>query len=223
MSSHAAPSTPVPNVTGDILISISTRFNLESADIQDSDLVLVSRDSVYFYAHRTILLRHSSNCFGSLIPRAVEDELQVDVSEASSGLKSTGIHIFVSTEHSADVLNVVLHAIYKFSVQTYRPSPTTLRAATKALLNFGYDLEHVFSPHSEMFMLFLQAGVAEPLAMYALAAEHSLEHLAVAVSTFTLSVSPSEITDELAVQMGPIYLRRLFCKSLSMVIGAYAG
>ncbi|QRW18454.1 WD-40 repeat-containing protein [Rhizoctonia solani] len=179
--------------TGDsTLISISTRFNLESPDIQDSDLVLVAKDNVYFYAHKSILLLDSSNRFGSLIPLGTNET------------QSQGI------DHTSEVLNVVLHAIYKFSVEGYRPSPATLRKSTHALSSLGYNLSYVYAPHSELFMLFLQAGVAEPLEMYALAAQYALEDLAVAVSTFTLSVSPSEITDELSVQMGPIYLRRLF-------------
>ncbi|KDN49879.1 hypothetical protein RSAG8_01944, partial [Rhizoctonia solani AG-8 WAC10335] len=193
------------------LISISTRFNLESPDIQDSDLVLVATDKVYFYAHRSILLLDSSNCFGSLIP------LSVDEAESQGGGESTALpseraeaHTFITTDYASDVLNVVLHSVYKFEVGGYRPSPSTLREATHALSFLGYNLSYIYVPHSELFMLFLQAGVAEPLEMYALAAQYALEDLAVAVSTFTLSVSPSEITDDLAVQMGPIYLRRLF-------------
>ncbi|KAF8751720.1 hypothetical protein RHS01_08491 [Rhizoctonia solani] len=198
--------------TGDsTLISISTRFNLESPDIQDSDLVLVAKDNVYFYAHKSILLLDSSNRFGSLIPLGTNETQSQGIggpTSVSSGLATA--HTFIKTDHTSEVLNVVLHAIYKFSVEGYRPSPATLRKSTHALSSLGYNLSYVYAPHSELFMLFLQAGVAEPLEMYALAAQYALEDLAVAVSTFTLSVSPSEITDELSVQMGPIYLRRLF-------------
>ncbi|CEL55925.1 hypothetical protein RSOLAG1IB_01938 [Rhizoctonia solani AG-1 IB] len=190
------------------LISVSTRFNLESPDIQDSDLVLVAKDNVYFYAHRSILLLDSSNHFGSLIPGETDPGPSGGPGTVSSGLTTS--HTFITTNYASDVLNVVLHAVYKFSVEGYRPSPSTLRETTHALSALGYNLNYIYAPHSELFMLFLQAGVAEPLDMYALAAQYVLEDLAVAVSTFTLSVSPSEITDELSVQMGPIYLRRLF-------------
>lgn len=210
VSSAIAPSTSsAQGGTGDnTLVSISTRFNLESSDIQDSDLVLVSADKVYFYAHRATLLHDSSNSFGSLLSLTEESESQGASSSATLGVAET--RKFIITEYTSEVLNVVLHAIYKFSIQSYRPPPVALRAATNALSDLGFDLAHIFPPHSELFMLFLQAGVAEPLEMYALAAQFSLEQLAVAVSTFTLSVSPSNITDELAIQMGPIYLRRLF-------------
>ncbi|KAJ1308078.1 hypothetical protein OPQ81_002143 [Rhizoctonia solani] len=209
--SSQAKKAPQGSASGSTLISISTRFNLDSPDIQDSDMVLVSTDNVYFYAHKSILLLDSSNRFGSLIPLSADGtESRGGDSPTTLSLGLAGAHTFITTDYSSDVLNVVLHAIYKFAVGGYRPSPTTLRAATNALSLLGYDLNFVYAPHSELFMLFLQAGVAEPLEMYALAAQYALEDLAVAVSTFTLSVSPSEITDDLAVQMGPIYLRRLF-------------
>ncbi|KAH7341244.1 hypothetical protein B0J17DRAFT_610196 [Rhizoctonia solani] len=209
--SSEAKRAPQGSKGDSTLISISTRFNLESPDIQDSDLVLVATDNVYFYAHKSILLLESSNRFGSLIPLS-EDEAESQDGGSLPPVPSgfSGAHTFITTDYASDVLNVVLHAIYKFAVEGYRPSPTTLRAATHALSFLGYDLGYIYAPHSELFMLFLQAGVPEPLEMYALAAQYALEDVAVAVSTFTLGVSPSEITDELAVQMGPIYLRRLF-------------
>ncbi|CAE6536762.1 unnamed protein product [Rhizoctonia solani] len=192
------------------LISISTRFNLESPDIEDSDLVLVATDNVYFYAHRSILLLDSSNRFGSLIPLGSDETEAQGADFTAVPSETAGAHTFITTDYASDVLNVVLHSVYKFAVGGYRPSPSTLQEATHALSFLGYNLSYIYAPHSELFMLFLQAGVAEPLEMYALAAQYALEDLAVAVSTFTLSVSPSEITDELAVQMGPIYLRRVF-------------
>ncbi|KAG9099124.1 hypothetical protein FS749_002084 [Ceratobasidium sp. UAMH 11750] len=70
---------PFPNLTPPIqdqskpLVSVSTRFNPEKKDIQDADVVLITEDRVYFYAHREILLGRSSNNFGSLFD--VSDEL----------------------------------------------------------------------------------------------------------------------------------------------------
>ncbi|KAG8732686.1 hypothetical protein FRC11_011581, partial [Ceratobasidium sp. 423] len=208
--SSEAKKVPQGSRSDSTLISISTRFNIESPDIQDSDLVLVTTDNVYFYAHKRILLLDSANRFGSLIPLNADETESQDGGPTAMSSEPAGAHTFITTDYPSDVLNVVLHAIYKFAVEGYRPPPRTLRAATHALSSLGYSLSYIYSPHSELFMLFIQAGVAEPLEMYALAAQYALEALAVAVSTFTLSVSPSEITDELAVQMGPIYLRRLF-------------
>ncbi|KAG9086134.1 hypothetical protein FRC07_013192 [Ceratobasidium sp. 392] len=194
------------------LVSVSTRFNPEEKDIQGANIVLVTEDQVFFYVHQEVLLGRSSNDFGSLLRSLVQDaETEVDTSQPMDADDLIVSPTFITTEYTADVLNVVLNCVYGFSIESYRPSPSTLRAATIALFGLGYTLSDIFVPHSEPYMLFLQAAVAEPLAMYALAAQYSLESLAVAVSTFTLSVSPSDISDELAQQMGPIYLRRLFC------------
>ncbi|KAG9095160.1 hypothetical protein FRC06_010075 [Ceratobasidium sp. 370] len=187
------------------LVSVSTRFNPEEKDIQGANVVLITEDQIYFYAHREILLGRSSNNFGSLLYDPAHDaEMEVDVSRPTDAVDLIILPAIIATAHTADVLNVVLHFIYGFSVDSYRPSPATLRLATAALFGLGYNLADIFVPHSEPYMLFLQAGVAEPLAMYAVAAQHSLEPLAVAVSTFTLAVPPSDISDELAQQMGPL-------------------
>ncbi|KAG8766786.1 hypothetical protein FRC12_006661 [Ceratobasidium sp. 428] len=210
--------TPFPNPTPPVqdlsktLVSVSTRFNPEEQDIQNANVVLVAEDQVYFYVHLEALLSRSSNNFGSLLNNSIKNaKTEVDISQPMNTPDLLVSPTFITTEYTADVLNVVLHCVYGFSVESYRPLPATLRAATTALFDLGYPLPDIFIAHSEPYMLFLQAAVAEPLAMYAVAAQYSLESLAVAVSTFTLAVSPSDISDELAQQMGPIYLRRLFC------------
>lgn len=181
--------------------------------MQDADLVLAATDNVYFYAHRATLLRDSSNGFGGLLSGSFSaSNEEVDVSQPMDTLDLiAAAPTIVTVKYVSDVLNVAMHAIYGLSVQSYRPPPSTLRAAIFALFDLGYHVDKFLVPHSEMYMLFLQAAAAEPLQMYALAAQFSLEPLAVSVSTFTLAVAPSEITDELATQMGPSYLRRLFC------------
>lgn len=45
--------------------------------------------------------------------------------------------------------------------------------------------------------------------MYALAAQHRLEQLAVAVSPFLLSFDLASLTDDLVGRMGAVYLKRL--------------
>ncbi|KAG9085584.1 hypothetical protein FS749_004314 [Ceratobasidium sp. UAMH 11750] len=110
----------------------------------------------------------------------------------------------------ADVLNVLLHLVYGFPVQRYQPSASAVRAVLPALQALGYNIHAFVTPRSELFMLLVQAAAVDPLPMYALAAQYTIEPLAVAISTLTLSGSLSDITDELAQQMGPIHLKRLF-------------
>ncbi|KAG8712826.1 hypothetical protein FRC08_014041 [Ceratobasidium sp. 394] len=209
--SPRAPTPVAESTSSKAPVLVSTRFNPEERDMLDADLVLVTQDLVYFYAHHATLLRGSSNSFTSLLrepPANINAEIDVFQPMLVSDLAL--VPTVVAIEYPSDVLNLVLHIIYKFSVQSYRTAPITLRAATTALFELGYNLEHVFTHYSEPYMLYLQGAVVEPLSMYALAACYSLESLAVAVSTFTLEVPLSDISDELAQQMGPIYLRRLF-------------
>lgn len=201
----------------DMSLLTSTRFNPSEKDMLDADLRLVSSDGVHFYVHRNILVRHSSNHFGSLLPETnwgLEMELEMFQFLNTSELDVTTPAV-IGMKYSAEVLSIVLHAIYQLSVQAYSPSPATLRAAIIALSQLGFDLNDIFSPESELFKLFVRAAEAEPLPMYAIAAHYSLESLAVSASAYTLDTPPSKISDELAVEMGAIYLKRLFREPVS--------
>ncbi|KAG9098597.1 hypothetical protein FRC07_010609, partial [Ceratobasidium sp. 392] len=74
------PTPAVENVPAEASLLVSTRFNPEEYDMLDTDLILVSQDEVYFYAHRATLLRDSSNDFASLLPEPLGgSHLEVDV------------------------------------------------------------------------------------------------------------------------------------------------
>ncbi|KAF8607801.1 hypothetical protein BDV93DRAFT_552622 [Ceratobasidium sp. AG-I] len=203
-----APMTP--DAGDNALVSISTRFHLGERDMQDADLVLFATDNVFFYAHRSTLLRESVNRFGGLLPENEDMMEEVDVSKPMAGLDLGAPPALVVVPYPADVLNVLLHLVYGFPVQRYQPSATVLHAVLPALHALGYNLHAFVTPHSELFLLMVQAAALDPLPMFALAAQYSLESLAVSISTFTLSVCLSDISDQLAEQMGPIYLKRLF-------------
>ncbi|KAG8743955.1 hypothetical protein FRC10_011029 [Ceratobasidium sp. 414] len=206
-----AMATPASTTSDDALVSISTRFHLGERDMQDADLVFFATDNVFFYAHRSILIRESSNRFGGLIAEANDDPMEeVDVSEPMAGLDLGASPSLIVVPYPADVLNVLLHVIYGFPVQRYQPPAPVLRAVLPALQALGYNVHAFVTPHSELFMLFVQAAAVDPLPIYALAAQYAIESLAVATSTLTLSGPLSDLTDELAQQMGAIYLKRLF-------------
>lgn len=215
-----APMTPD---TGDnALVSISTRFHLGERDMQDADLVLFATDNVFFYAHRSTLLRESANRFGGFLPEN-EDMEEVDVSKPMAGLDLGAPPALVVVPYPADVLNVLLHLVYGFPVQRYQPSAAVLHAVLPALQELGYNLHAFVTPHSELFLLMVQVAALDPLPMYALAAQYALEPLAVAISTLTLSVCLSDISDQLAEQMGPLYLKRLFCTSPAFLFLDFPG
>ena len=85
--------------------------------MQDADTVLVATDKVYFYSHRATLLRDSSNYFGSLLlGRNDDSSREVDVTQPMDTSDMVASLAFINVEHPADVLNVLLHALYGFSV-----------------------------------------------------------------------------------------------------------
>ncbi|KAG8701627.1 hypothetical protein FRC09_005234 [Ceratobasidium sp. 395] len=110
----------------------------------------------------------------------------------------------------SSILNVILHVIYGLPMERYAPDLQVLCHALSELVTFGYRLVDLVTPHSEIFHLLVAQSKKYPLVVYALAAGHKIERLAVSCSSNTLGVELSEVTDELASVMGPIYLRRLF-------------
>lgn len=183
--------------------------------MQDADVLLLTLDRVLFYGHRSILLQDSSNYFGGLLMKNIPlldtcEEIDVDqpMSDSDSLLNVESKPIAIDIP--SDVLNVILLAIYRLPIQKFAPSNETLRAAIPALTSLGYEPSVIAYPQSELYGLLLKAAAADPLPMYAVAAQYSFESLAVSVSALTLRTPLHKITDELAQQMGPVYLRRLF-------------
>ncbi|KAH7338301.1 hypothetical protein B0J17DRAFT_661914 [Rhizoctonia solani] len=195
-------------------VSISSRFNLDSWDLQDADVLFLTPDQVFFYAHRSVLLQHSSNSFGGLLvdDATYDAHEEIDVSQPMSDSDSDSSlePRLVPVNITSDILNVVLLALYQLPIQGFAPSNETLREVVPTLASLGYDPSVIVYPRSELHALLLRSAAADPLPMYAAAAQCSFESLAVAVSALTLRTPLHEITDELSQQMGPVYLRRLF-------------
>lgn len=137
---------------------------------------------------------------------AVED---LEVPSIASDRADTSPEVVVTHLQSA-VLNIILHVIYGLPMEQFRPDLQLLCVALSELTNLGYQPSELVTPHSEIFHLLVAQSRTYPLVVYALAAGHKIERLAVSCSTNTLAVELSEITDDLAAIMGPVYLRRLF-------------
>lgn len=181
-------------------VSISTSFFPDAHVFGSaSDLILLATDSVYFYVHSHILLGVSQNGFNSMLP----------VSSPEGGDYFVAGPILPVSE-CASVLNIVLHTIYHTSFSQYSPSFNTLVEATSALKRYGVALESVITPSAPLYDILLTHAAAYPLDLFALAAENGLDDLAVATSNHLLSISLSTISDEMAVRIGPIFLKRLF-------------
>lgn len=176
-------------------MSVSTTFHAAANLLHiPSDVVLISSDGVVFHVHRAQLLNVSTNDFNHLIfPNPTQTSI---------------FNTVVCVSEPADVLNVVLHSVYKMSCAHYNPPLDTLIAAVDAMPSFGMSPQlHVLPP---LFDLLLGLAPTKPLAVYALASRHDLFSLAQPVSSHLLSFPLDTLTDDLARTIAGRYLSRLF-------------
>ncbi|KAG8706923.1 hypothetical protein FRC11_007844, partial [Ceratobasidium sp. 423] len=222
------------------VLSISTTFFPGAPETENSDLWLSSSDGVFFFVQRSRLLEGSSNLFGGLllimdekkkpakvVPSVHESPLTEDISildptidlNSISAVEETVFDIpependgppVIPLCEDAALLNIILLIVYRLPMERYQPDLQLMCRAMSALESYGYRLDNLITPMSEAFRLLMAHSVTHPLVVYALAAGYRLEHLAVASSRNTLGIELSQITDDLATVMGPVYLRRLF-------------
>lgn len=175
--------------------TVSTTFHATAVLADHSpDVILISSDGVQFYVHSSVLLAVSSNGFAGIL------------------LASTLVPVHVAEK--AQTLNIVLRVAYDLDPTAYAPDKATLVRALDALIRYGLPWpDPVVNPL--MFALLLRTCGAQEV--FALAAERNLESLAVGASAHMLAFSLSSVTDEWAVRIGPVYLRRLLFLHLGRV------
>ena len=145
---------------------------------------------MYFYVHSNVLLRASGNGFNSMLP----------IFGPASFLLSECLF----------VLAVMIGPIYKWSCTQYFPTFHTVVEVINALKKYGVPPQNVIAPSTPLYHILLTHASAQPLNVFALAAQHDLHDLAVTTSSYLLSFPLSTISDKMAEQIGPIYLKRLF-------------
>ncbi|KAI0751573.1 hypothetical protein C8Q80DRAFT_585030 [Daedaleopsis nitida] len=206
-SSHSStPSdtqdVPDDHVAGNTIVSVSTTFH-PGANLLPipPDLIFLSSDGVFFYAHTTQVLAASSNQFNSLVPPKPH---------ATKGKVRDELGPVIPIPDTANVLNVVLHVVYDLSCAHYHPGIDTLIAAVDAMATYGLPPKQHIVPSSSLFSLILNQAPVQPILVYSLAAAHDLYDLAVPVSSHLLSFALYSLTDDLATRIGPVYMKRLF-------------
>ncbi|KAI0711068.1 hypothetical protein C8T65DRAFT_695507 [Cerioporus squamosus] len=191
---------PADHVPGNTIVSVSTTFHPAAALLPiPPDLILLSSDGVFFYVHTTQVLSMSRNRFGNLVPPTPAKTKLID-----------DLGPVIALPENATVLNVVLHAMYELSCAHYRPAIDTLVAAVDAMADYGLSPKQHIAPSSPLYSLILSQAPMQPIVAYALAAAHDLYDLAVPVSSHLLSFALHSLTDELALRIGPVYMKRLF-------------
>ena len=183
------------------LVSISSTFfpGAELGQSRPPDLTLHSSDSVFFYVHSTPLLQFSANSFNSLIS-----------SYPISPTSEDGSHPAIMVPEDSHVLNIVLHLLYMIPCSHFCPSADIISRVISALKRYGVSIKSLATPDTCLYNLILSRAPLYPIELYAMSAEHDLHDLAVAVSPHLMSFNLSSLTDEIAMQIGPTYLKRLF-------------
>ena len=116
----------------------------------------------------------------------------------------------VAVSEASAVLNIILHAIYDMSCAHYSPPFPLLVNAVDCLPVYGIDPKIRITPSTPLYAILLSYAPLFPLDLYALAAAHDIYDLAVATSSHLLSFPLATLSDEMALRMGPVYLKRLF-------------
>jgi hypothetical protein len=180
---------------GDTLVSVSTTFfpGAQHSTIPP-DVVLLSNDSVFFYAHSHVLLSASNNEFRNRL--------------SSGSMK--GPDQIISIPENSTVLNVLLHSVYDMSCAHYSPNFPTLITAVNRLPVYGLAPKVYIAPSTPLYSILLAHAPVYPIEMYALSASHDLYDLAVATSSHLLSFPLASLTDDMAEKIGAVYIKRLF-------------
>ncbi|KAI0092153.1 hypothetical protein BDY19DRAFT_928558 [Irpex rosettiformis] len=198
------PHHPHPDGTPEpleVTVHVSDTFGQSfKAENVLPNIIILSRDSIFFLAHFHKLFSSSSNNFGCLISPAygaVCNDPEVDALE-------------LCLPESASVLNVLLCTVYGLTCEHYHPTFECLLASLEALKKYGFSLSRYLLPGLPLYNVFLNHISLHPLETYAIAAENNLEDLAVVSSSYTLACALCSIPDHLIPRIGFVYLQRLY-------------
>ncbi|TFK24351.1 hypothetical protein FA15DRAFT_741776 [Coprinopsis marcescibilis] len=174
----------------ELVVSVSSSFRPGSHDATH-DAILRSSDTVLFYVHSNIMKASSPRIFDQFFASATSQDDIIDVPESSA------------------VLNVLLHSLYDMSCASYAPSFDILEEAVDRMAFYHISPASQIHPGRRLFSLMLTHVPLLPLRIYTFAAHYQLHELAVQSSSYTLALSVSTVTDEMAQRMGGVYLKRL--------------
>lgn len=163
------------------------------------DLVIKSSDSILFHVHTKVLNSISSNHFGGY---------------------GTPSHSAVTALEDSKILTIVLDIIYRnpnAAIDFAPPFPfDQLASAISRLPVYGVDPQVQLDSNTSnaatahpIYRALLAHATTHALELYILAAQHKMESLAVAASTYLVGFHIADLNDEQAEAMGPRYLRRL--------------
>lgn len=100
--------------------------------------------------------------------------------------------------------------MYAWPCSRYSPSFEHLSEAVATLNIYGLPVSTFLTPNSPLFDALLAYAPTRPLDLYALSASFRIHQLAVSASPHLLSLPLCSLTDDMALKIGPIYLKKLF-------------
>lgn len=195
----AADSAPKATADAPNVVSVSTIFspaNREGGAIPDT--VLCSTDGVSFYISMQAITMRVPTAFATAVPLVPNVERQNTLSGAFA----------VSCD--SVTLTIILQALYGLSSASIAPDVDAIDCALDLMLPNGIDPQAIVLPNTPLYVLLASQVPQEPMKVYAVAAQHSMEELARQASSHLLGYDLRNVDDSLAQKMGPIYLKRLF-------------
>jgi hypothetical protein len=158
---------------------------------------------VLFYAHSHVLGSSSSEAFSRVLRNRNKKDQSSQV--------IAGSEIIYDVPDSSIVLAIILHTLYGTSPAQNLPSFEALTIAVDRMPFYDIDLKDIITRQTPLYQLLLSHAPLYPLQLYSLAGRHELDDLAVASSSHLLSFPISTLRDDMAMQMGATYLKRLLC------------
>lgn len=148
-----------------------------------------------FYIHSGTVARTQPNAFRRLTGLPLTD----------AGCRDR----IIKVDETSSVLAVMLHGLYNTPCAPV-PSFESIVTAVDKMRMYEISPAVQLTPGSHLYNLVLSFAPIKPLEVYALAALHRLDNMAVEASSHLISYPLSAITDGMAARIGTFYLLRLF-------------
>ncbi|KAJ7598670.1 hypothetical protein C8J56DRAFT_848529 [Mycena floridula] len=188
---------------------ISAHYS-SSEELHALDLTLLTNDSVLIHVDSSRLLAASANQFNTCILKGVP-------AIGPSTRAWIGRHRFTGLLESSIILKIIVHTLYGDSCASLSPTFQELVKAVNLFPLYGVQPKDHLASNQPMYLLLLTHVHSFALELYTLAASFDLHDLAVSCSNHLLSFPLSQMTDDMASLIEPIYLKRLFLLHLGRV------
>ncbi|KAK7031299.1 hypothetical protein VNI00_013554 [Paramarasmius palmivorus] len=198
-----SPCGSAPDTIAEPTMSLSHTFTAADSDQRrpPADTAFITGDLTVFYVDEATLIEASNNGFGGVLPLEQKNATQrvVPLSE----LTSYELHVILQSVYNPildDFIwkSPICHSTLQIVVQGIDLMP-----------HYGINPRTCIKQYSHLSKYLLTCSPIYPLDIYALAAYHDMEDIAIAASSHMLMLDPSIIDATTVSRIGPSYFRRL--------------